>query len=421
MKETGKLSFKQAALQVLESANEALGAQEIVDVARRKGILSTEGKTPEATMAAQLYVDISKNKKSKFKKVGKGKFTLKEQTDSAVTPLLLIENQNSLVKTALMEKLYEMDPFQFEFLIADLLKEIGYENVEVTRRSGDKGIDVSANLTMDGITNVKTIIQAKRFKKGNNISGKIITQLRGSAEVDQRGLVITTSDFTKEAMKEAKAPNKMPVSLVNGEKLLLLLLKYGVGVKNDIISIYSVDNEYFLNEEDIERKSPSFGKNRSLWPLPGGINSYIETLFRYLETVNKGVNTRDKLIRWYKTKFENVNSDRTADGYIKVPRSMGLTYLENGKVKLTEDGQEILRNHDLNLLYETISSNILAFDDIIEFMKTTGEVQSEHSILEYLKENFDIEWSTFAQVNFRLLWLMNLGKIKRVEEGYIVA
>jgi len=61
-----------------------------------------------------------------------------------------------------------MDPFQFEFLIADLLTQIGYENVEVTRRSGDKGIDVTANLTMDGITNVKTIIQAKRYKKGNS-------------------------------------------------------------------------------------------------------------------------------------------------------------------------------------------------------------------------------------------------------------
>lgn len=51
-------------------------------------------------------------------------------------------------------------------------------------------------------------------------------------------------------------------------------------------------------------------------------------------------------------------------------------------------------------------------------MKSTEEVQSQHGILEYLKENFDIEWSTFAQVNFRLIWLINLATIQKVEGGY---
>ena len=53
----------------------------------------------------------------------------------------------------------DMDPYQFEFLIADLLATIGYEDVQVTRRSGDKGVDVVANLRMEGITDVKTVIQ----------------------------------------------------------------------------------------------------------------------------------------------------------------------------------------------------------------------------------------------------------------------
>ncbi len=274
-----KLSFKEAAFQILKAEKEPLSPKEIVELAFQRELLSSDGKTPHASMAAQLYVDINKNKKSKFKKVGKGKFSLIEQIDSFTTPLLLIDRQNALVKNALMQKLYEMDPFQFEFLIADLLTQIGYENVEVTRRNGDKGIDVTANLTMDGITNVKTIIQAKRYKKGNNIAGRIITQLRGSAEVDQRGLVITTSDFTKDAVTESKAQNKMPVSLVNGNKLLQLLIKYEVGIKKDTITLYSLDNEYFENEGDIDKKQSTFDKYRGLWPLPGGTNNYIETLY----------------------------------------------------------------------------------------------------------------------------------------------
>ena len=210
-----KLSFKQAAVKILKEADEPLSAKEITEIALDEDIIETSGATPAATMAAQLYTDTGK-----FKKVGKGKFALKKQTESVKSPLLAIQNQNELVKTNLIEKIQSMDPFQFEFLVAELLSKIGYENVEVTKRSGDKGIDVVANLTVGGLTNVKTVIQAKRYKKGNNVAGKYITQLRGSAEVDQRGLIITTSNFTKGAIQEAEASNKMPVALVNGKKLI---------------------------------------------------------------------------------------------------------------------------------------------------------------------------------------------------------
>ncbi len=147
----------------------------------------------------------------------------------------------------------------------------------------------------------------------------------------------------------------------------------------------------------------------------------METLFKYLEAVSGGLNTRNALVEWYKTNFDNVKSEKSANGYINVPKNMGLTNTYNGKIKLTEVGEEILKTSDINLLYETISDNILAFDDIVEYMQTSGEIQTEQSILEFLKENFDIEWQSFAQVTYRLLWLMNLGKIRRVDGGYLLA
>ena len=228
-----KFSFKEAAIRILKEAEEPLSAREITKIALDKEMIETSGATPEATMAAQLYTDTGK-----FKKVGKGLFALLKQTESANSPLLAIQNQNILVKAKLIEKLHQMDPIQFEYLVAELLRKIGYENVEVTKRSGDKGIDVKGNLTVGGLTNVKTVIQVKRYKKGNNISGKYITQLRGSAEVDQRGLIITTSEFTKGAQIEAMANNKMPVALVNGKKLIELLFKYKVGVKEEVVSVF---------------------------------------------------------------------------------------------------------------------------------------------------------------------------------------
>ena len=316
-----KLSFKEAALKILKEAEEPLTAKEITEIALEKELIKTTGSTPEATMAAQLYSDINNNNNSKFKKIGKGLFALKKQTKSTKSPLIAIQNQNELVKKKLIEKIQEMDPFQFEYLVAELLQKIGYEDVEVTKRSGDKGIDVVGNLTVGGLTNVKTVIQVKRYKKGNNISGRYITQLRGSAEVDQRGLIITTSDFTKDANNEAKATNKMPVALVNGEKLIELLFKYKVGVKEDTVSVFSIDSELFENElSDSTTISNTNSKNRSIWPLPGGINSYVDTLNKLLEKISTTKSSRKDLINWFIDTFDNVSSSKTANGYLNVPK-----------------------------------------------------------------------------------------------------
>lgn len=410
-----KLSFKEAAIKILKAADEPLSAKEIIKIALEEELIETASATPDATMAAQLYTD-----KEKFKKVGRGLFALVKQTESAKSPLLAIQNQNNLVKYKLIEKLQEMDPFQFEYLVAELLRKIGYENVDVTRRTGDKGIDVTGNLTVGGLTNVKTVIQVKRYKTGNNISGKYITQLRGSAEVDQRGLIITTSDFTKDAIDESKATNKMPVALVNGEKLIELLFKYKVGVKEETVSVFSIDSELFENElSESSKIKGNENKNRSIWPLPGGIYSYIETLNLLLSRIEEKKSNRSELINWFLDSFDNVSSKKTANGYLNVPKNMGLIDFDNGNCILTSEGKKYIDERNLEFLFNTIAQNILAFEEVYQFLLSSPKPKSDQEVLEYIVENFDVNWSTLAQVNFRLLWLINIGKVEKTNEGYI--
>ena len=64
---------------------------------------------------------------------------------------------------------------------------------------------------------------------------------------------------------------------------------------------------------------------------------------------------------------------------------------------------------------------MLVFDDIVEYLKSSGEPQSRKDILDFLREAFNIEWKTYAQVDFRLNWLLNLGKITKTEDGYFPA
>ncbi|MFH1965249.1 MAG: hypothetical protein ABIJ42_06860, partial [Acidobacteriota bacterium] len=200
-----------------------------------------------------------------------------------------------------------------------------------------------------------------------------------------------------------------------------LLIKFEIGVRKETYPLYSLDDEYFDNEENPEIGLYTSEKSRGIWPLPGGYNSYIETLFKYLETVNKGNKNKSELIEWYIRNFDTVKSEKTVNGYINVPRTMGLTTHEDGRVKLTKAGEEILASGDLNRLYETVSDNVFAFEEIIEFLETTDEIQTEETILEYLKENFGVEWTTSIQVLFRLIWLMNLGKVIKTEDGYTIA
>lgn len=72
-------TFKGVAYEILKEAGKPLHSDEITRIALAKGWLKTAGKTPEATMNAQLVVDINKNgPKSLFKKTGPSTFSLNE-------------------------------------------------------------------------------------------------------------------------------------------------------------------------------------------------------------------------------------------------------------------------------------------------------------------------------------------------------
>jgi len=71
-------SFKDIAYQILKEANKPLHSKEITKIALQRGWLKTAGKTPEATMNAQLIVDInSKKEKSLFVKTAPSTFALR--------------------------------------------------------------------------------------------------------------------------------------------------------------------------------------------------------------------------------------------------------------------------------------------------------------------------------------------------------
>lgn len=145
-------------------------------------------------------------------------------------------------KVELAEILHNMNPYAFERLSMLLLRECGFTQVSVTKKSGDGGIDGTGKLRINGIFSFNVAFQCKRFK--GNVSAGDIRDFRGSLTTDiEKGVFITTGVFTKAARDEASNAGKQQIDLIDGEEFVNKLIEYGLGVKEKII--YEIDKTFF--------------------------------------------------------------------------------------------------------------------------------------------------------------------------------
>ncbi|MEM3422481.1 MAG: winged helix-turn-helix domain-containing protein [Candidatus Bilamarchaeaceae archaeon] len=121
-----KNSFKGAAFQVLREEGRPLRSEEILALAQKRGLLKTSGKTPWATMAAQLYMDV-KSKKSPFVQLGKNRFGLRELDLSVIKKEIEAEENRKLQQEARFEKKRSIvgEPINFGGLVYGPLNENG--------------------------------------------------------------------------------------------------------------------------------------------------------------------------------------------------------------------------------------------------------------------------------------------------------
>ena len=101
---------------------------------------------------------------------------------------------------------------------------------------------VIAGLTERSSRRVKCAIQVKRWD--STISRPEIQTFRGAiAGQFDRGLYVTTSDFSKDAYDEARKARVTPITAINGADLVRILIEKGIGTKE--IAVRIVDKEFF--------------------------------------------------------------------------------------------------------------------------------------------------------------------------------
>lgn len=191
---------------------------------------------------------------AKKKNVGKAK-------DNPAKPTLIDGEEEKAVKEEMVEDeawkerlsqlLMEINPYAFERLAQRLLRECGFEQVTVTKKSGDGGIDGIGRLKINGIFSFNVAFQCKRYS--GTVGAPEIRDFRGSLSTNiEKGIFITTGRFTQQAKEEASAPGKQQIDLIDGEDFMEKLAQYGIGVKE--VKIYQVDEGFFKKFESSTEK-----------------------------------------------------------------------------------------------------------------------------------------------------------------------
>jgi restriction system protein len=154
-----------------------------------------------------------------------------------------IAEYNRTQRQAVRHRLARMKPSAFERLVRDLLEEMGYDDVQVTRQSGDKGVDVVGTVRF-GITSVREVVQVKRH--AGNIGRPILDQLRGALPYHDaiQGTIITLGSFSKGCKEAALFRGAAPITLIDGDRLLELMEEHEVGFLKKPAQLLAPDEGY---------------------------------------------------------------------------------------------------------------------------------------------------------------------------------
>lgn len=144
----------------------------------------------------------------------------------------------------LLEIIKNISPDAFERLCQRLLRELGFVDVKVTGKVGDGGIDGSGIIKINGTLSFHVVFQAKRFAK--SVSSSVIRDFRGAmvGRAD-KGLVMTTGTFSRDAILEARRDGAPNIDLVDGVDFVQKLKYLNLGVEIELVEKIKINKDWF--------------------------------------------------------------------------------------------------------------------------------------------------------------------------------
>jgi restriction system protein len=150
-----------------------------------------------------------------------------------------------------LERVRQANPAFFEKMVVEVLVAMGYggsqeDAAQVVGKSGDGGIDGIIKEDRLGLENI--YVQAKRWEA--TVGRPTIQQFAGALHGNRarKGVVITTSNFSREAIEYART-SSVAIVLIDGVQLAEYMIEFGVGVSDvETIKLKKLDEDYFAEE-----------------------------------------------------------------------------------------------------------------------------------------------------------------------------
>lgn len=157
---------------------------------------------------------------------------------------LLANDLDAALSEELLELILDHTPDFFEQLVVDLLEKMGYGQGKTTQYIGDSGID--GIVTTDALGFDPILTQAKRYAPEHRVGRPEIQAFAGALGSVTRGVFITTSTFTSEAVAWAKQYPHATLVLIDGKRLTRLMISYDLGVYTErMYRVKRIDSDYF--------------------------------------------------------------------------------------------------------------------------------------------------------------------------------
>lgn len=213
--------------------------------ASKRGVWSLTEKGSSTTIADKDALKIFREVQKQFK----GKTTTSDDNLPQAIEDTIAPTDNNLAtsrdhRLELLDVIRSLPPAGFEKLCQRLLRESGFQQVEVTGRSGDGGIDGRGLLQINPLLSMQVVFQSKRYQATTPVTVSQIRDLRGAmAGRTDKGIFITTSSFTADARKEALREGVPPIELVDAQKLVAMFEELELGLIPK--TVYDVDRKFF--------------------------------------------------------------------------------------------------------------------------------------------------------------------------------
>jgi len=118
----------------------------------------------------------------------------------------------------------EMNPYEFQKLVAGLLEAMGYHIAWIAPPGPDQGIDIIASTDPLGAAGPRIKVQVKRHQNKVPVDG--IRSFMAVLGANDIGLFVCTGGFTSEAQREARTQETRRITLLDAQGLFDLWIEH---------------------------------------------------------------------------------------------------------------------------------------------------------------------------------------------------